>query len=154
MIWVAIVTSLVSSPTRGIGASAIAGWPSTYNLPAKSGWSWSAGNHRFVVALNDLPVESSGVVLVTFPWRRHDFDPAAKDAFIVAADSHIRVSQCTRVSVNNNNATFVFKVLIIPNSNHMSLRTYIHLACIAAPPRQTLDLDYIICITCRLLHAS
>ena len=93
--------------------STTAGWPTTHAIPDRPGWSWSVGNHRFSIILDDdLPMSVRGdVVAVTVPWRRHDPHPELVDAFIVDARSHLRVTRCTRMpsSAPDENTTFVFE---------------------------------------------
>jgi hypothetical protein len=89
-----------------VSSSSTAGWPALE--PDAKGVMWSAGNHRIVIQVDNLPPSANGTVRATVVWRRHDAMPELKNAFVVDARSHLLVPQCSRVSSNADNATFIF----------------------------------------------
>ena len=106
-----LATAAVVLPPQTCAASGGSGsWPA-FQPAARSGYSTSAGNHRAVIVVSEhLAATSRGVVTVDIPWRRHDPTPQLIDAYIVDAQSHIRVTKCTRIdaSLAGESATFTF----------------------------------------------
>ena len=106
-----LATAAVVLPPQTCAASGGSGsWPA-FQPAARSGYSISAGNHRAVIVVSEhLAATSRGVVTVDIPWRRHDPTPQLIDAYIVDAQSHIRVTKCTRIdaSLAGESATFTF----------------------------------------------
>eukprot|EP01062_Namystynia_karyoxenos_P039556 TRINITY_DN28723_c0_g6_i1.p1 TRINITY_DN28723_c0_g6~~TRINITY_DN28723_c0_g6_i1.p1 ORF type:complete len:1255 (+),score=349.79 TRINITY_DN28723_c0_g6_i1:72-3767(+) len=96
-------------------------WPVPQADPARKGWSYSVGNHRYVVQVGALPAAAGGAVAVTLDWRRRDSAPLSKDSFIVSAQSHLRVRHCARTAGDpaGEKATYVFEASDGPGEYHL-----------------------------------
>ncbi|WP_253901415.1 glycoside hydrolase domain-containing protein [Arthrobacter sp. PAMC 25486] len=66
------------------------------------------GNHRIVVAVEDVPAGRRAVT-VDLPWRRQDADPADIDVIVMSGASGARVRNVVAVERSQASGTFIFE---------------------------------------------